>query len=354
LVSTIDTSATAAAARANAALEAFRRHCGNAESADVQVREITMELVRSARPSMTTEIQSFAWEVALLTGHDDLEVRESCAGFLDEQRDEAWKWACSAHRADDARIRVLASTLRAQDMPRLISLLSQRDDAPNADALARRVADEAVFSYLRGHAPSDFLLVPCGWFTQGGGAKADQLPALRRWLPSFHLARFPVTAGEWGAAPDSGLPATGITWHQAAEYAARRGRRLPTEAEWEKAARGPDETRYPWGEQFLPGRANTVESGLGGPVPVDAFAGLGDSGYGIADMVGNAWEWTATRYSGYGAQTRGADTRRLDDTADRVLRGGAYDFDAEWCDALNRYRCAPDRGWDTHGLRLAA
>lgn len=368
--------------QAGAALEVFRRHCGDAESAGEQIRAICIDLVRSARPSISPEVQAFVWQVALLTGHEDPEIRESCADFLSSQRERAWQWAAAstdpvtdaapdaaADPATDARARMFASALRAEDLPRLLALLD-RDDAPNAEALARRVADETVFDFLRDRAPTDFLLVPCGWFAQGGGGKADQLPVLRRWLPSFYIARFPVTAGRWRehpmadhatpapapapAAADADLPATGVSWHQATEFARRLGRRLPSEAEWEKAARGPAETRYPWGELFLPGRANTAEAGLGGLSPVGAYAGPGDSGYGVSDLVGNAWEWTASRYAGYGSQLSGADTRRLDDTADRVLRGGAYDFDAEWCDALNRYRCAPDRGWDTHGFRLAA
>jgi formylglycine-generating enzyme required for sulfatase activity len=350
------------AAQAGAALEVFRRYCGDAESAGEQIREISIELVRSARPSMSLEVQSFVWRVALLTGQDDPELRELCARFLETHRELAWRWVSSTEPADDAQTRVFASALRAEDVPKLIALLD-RGSTPHAAALARSVADEAVFSQLRDRAAAEFLLVPCGWFTQGGGPKADQLPATRRWLPSFYAARFPVTAGQWNdradsagggaAAADAELPATGVDWHQAVAFADGLGRRLLTEGEWEKAARGPAGTVYPWGEEFLPGRANTAESGLARLTPVDAFAGPGDSGYGISDMVGNAWEWTSSRYAGYGSQIRGADSRRLDDTADRVLRGGAFDFDATWCNALNRYRCSPHRGWDTHGLRLA-
>lgn len=351
------------AAKASSALEVLCHYCDNAESAGAEIRDISVRLVRSARPSMSVEVQAFVWRMALFAGQNDPGIRDACSGFLAIHRQDAWRWVAAEYPASDAEIRILASALRPDDMPRLVSILA-RDDTGRAGVLARRVEDEALIGYLRERAPEDYRLVPCGWFTQGGGDKADQLPSMATWLPSYYAARFPVTEGEWRDWDGSSrgrrqtskgggeLPAAGVTWHQAVTFAGSRHRRLLTEAEWEKAARGPAGSLFPWGEEFLPGRANTLEAGLGGPTPVDAFAGIGDSGYGVSDMIGNVWEWTASRYAGYGSQIRGADHRRLDDTADRVLRGGAYDFDAAWCHNLNRYRCSPDRGWDTHGLRL--
>lgn len=127
------------------------------------------------------------------------------------------------------------------------------------------------------------------------------------------------------ASEDARLPVVGLDAAEAAAYCAFVGGRLPTEAEWEKAARGADDRRrFPWGTIYDGGLANhgrpplraDASDGFVGLAPVGHFGG--ESPYGLRDMAGNAWEWTASR-------PRPVDVGGPDRIADlRVVRGGSY------------------------------
>jgi formylglycine-generating enzyme required for sulfatase activity len=185
------------------------------------------------------------------------------------------------------------------------------------------------------------VLVPAGEFWMGTDGAGDESPRHRVYLDAYHIDKYAVTNAlyerfmratgrqapafwndsKWNGASQ---PVVGVSWHDAEAYCRWAGKRLPTEAEWEKAARGTDGRKYPWGDQWDSSRANSSESKLGRTTPVGSYPS-GASPYGALDMAGNVWQWVADWYDkDYYKRSPERNPRGPESGQSRVLRGGSW------------------------------
>jgi formylglycine-generating enzyme required for sulfatase activity len=169
--------------------------------------------------------------------------------------------------------------------------------------------------------PGEMVLIPAGDFILGTEDKTNiAYPKQKLTLPAFWMDKYEVTNLEFmkfsinnrytGEGAKEGrdwrlyfttdkemFPVVYITWNDANAYCKSLGKRLPTEEEWEKAARGPNGNVFPWGNEWAEGKTNTYESGSQKSAAVGEFDDV--SPYGARDMYGNVQEWTSSWYSSY-------------------------------------------------------
>lgn len=229
------------------------------------------------------------------------------------------------------------------------------------------------------------VLVPAGCYQMGSVDGDDnQIPVhLQCFEQSFWMDRFEVTNFQYRQCVQAGAcrrpydttyyddpayafhPARFVNWFQANAYADWRGGRLPTEAEWEYAARGPDSLNYPWGDQFDSTRSNFCDSNCsleGADASADDFyretAPVGSYQEGVSwigayDLSGNVWEWTNTLYRDYPYEIGDRREETLDDDlTGRVLRGGSYADDSIQSRSAYRRNDFPDSAGESYGFRV--
>ena len=205
-------------------------------------------------------------------------------------------------------------------------------------------------------------------------ARDREQPQHTLYLPDYYLAKTPVTnaqyaafvqavghtqPGHWkGGKPPGGKenhPVVNVSWHDAIAYCHWLSEttgspyHLPSEAEWEKGARGSDGRIWPWGNRWDVERSNTLEDAKGGTTPVEAYP-QGASPYGLLDMVGNVWEWTRSVYKDYPYVLEDGQ-EDLESAGVHVSRGGSWSNSQFLARCVSRGR---DLSSDAVGFRLAS
>jgi formylglycine-generating enzyme required for sulfatase activity len=272
---------------------------------------------------------------------------------------------------------------------RLYFTLTRRAETPEVDKTVPEAFAGAVFE-------PQLVRIPAGSFLMGSTreqaeqAVSDGLdkswaeceqPRHTVTLSEYWIGKYPVTNAEYqyfikdvGHDPPrhwdgqeypeekSDHPVVYVSWDDAQAYCewlsekTNREYRLPTEAEWEKAARGQDGRIYPWGDEWDQTRLNSAEGGAGDTTPVGQFSPTGDSPYGVVDMAGNVWEWCADwfdeiTYKGREGQIV-QDPKGSPDGSSRVVRGGAFSSDLRLARCAYRYGLYPSRHSRGNGFRV--
>lgn len=211
--------------------------------------------------------------------------------------------------------------------------------------------------------------VPAGTFFMGMNQmkSEDNRPEHEIWLDSFLIDIYEVTNKQYRGCVAAGVcnepedlrffadehfadhPVVYITWYDASDYCQWQKKRLPTEAEWEKAARGDKGNLYPWGNRLYLDKLNANNQYLG-TTPVGNFP-AGASPYGAFDMAGNVWEWVEDWYEAYPGSNFQSD---LFGHKYKVVRGGSWNHPAEDARSTQRDMAHPERAIRVVGFRCSS
>ena len=241
---------------------------------------------------------------------------------------------------------------------------------------------------------SVMVLIPAGNFSMGSTVEVDEQPVHTIYLDTYYIDKYEVTnclykvfidgggydnSAYWttdgwtwktnnsitqpyywddstfgyNATDGPNLPVVGVSWYEAYAYANWAGKRLPTEAEWEKAARGTDERPYPWGEGIDSSKLNYNDN-IGHTTVVGSYE-TGKSPYGCYDMAGNVWEWCNDWYdASYYSSSPTNNPQGPGTGATRVFRGGSWNYDDNNCRSANRNWYYPNYRDYGFGFRCAS
>ncbi|MFQ5933000.1 MAG: formylglycine-generating enzyme family protein [Nitrospiraceae bacterium] len=276
-----------------------------------------------------------------------------------------------------------AGTVTAQSIGKVVGTVTSAAEKPNDISPAVLVGESDVPRMPKEITSSDdapMVLIPAAEFVMGspdGEGEKDEHPQHRVRIAAFYMDKYEVTVARYHqfleatghVRPDywpreelkkyHERPVIGVDWNGARAYCEWAEKRLPTEAEWEYAARGKDGRRYPWGNT-----APTPELANYGKVwthnfykdrlaPVGSHEG-GKSPFGLHDMAGNVWEWVADWYDAkYYARSPEDNPPGPSSGSVKVLRGGSWSFVAAYMRAAGRLRFPPRHRDADIGLRCA-
>jgi len=235
--------------------------------------------------------------------------------------------------------------------------------------------DFSLYETVVGDDGREMILVPEGVFTRGSDSGGfDEKPQRETYLDAFYVDKYEVTVeaynvfrraadyikpsvpffqGDQKVLETPNFPVVGVSWMDAFNYCKWAGKRLLTEAEWEKAARGTHGLVYPWGNKFLPRRANINGDADGYKFmsPVNKFP-MGRSVYGVYDMAGNVSEWVADWYDQHYYQAAPIINPTGPEERDtHVFRGGSWDARKVDVRAAKRFAATPGRRDSILGFR---
>lgn len=305
-------------------------------------------------------------------------------GYLEEVRCHLWRYLDTASIKDEERLWRFILQHESQHTE-TIALVGQLHRLKHSNQ------PKIVQNFPKNYHSPQTLKIPAGEFEMGNNsveAMDNERPLHRRYLETYWIDRYPVTCGQYRIFMQAGgyqnpeywsqlgwqwlqknpvnqplywlensifddHPVCGVSWYEAEAYCNFVGKRLPTEAEWEKAASWDAETQskrtYPWGEE-LPhsNRCNCNDNTKiqQGTTSVNAYP-QGESAYGVRDLLGNVWEWTGSwfeQYSGFKAYPYVGYSQTYFDNQHRVLKGGS------WATRPWAMRCS-FRNWYHPGVR---
>ena len=306
---------------------------------------------------------SRAAEQARLTiAQEELQARQTAEAeeqerVKKEQEDQAHR---AAEQARLKREKEEQQARQAAEAKQQEELQARQATAREQERLGQVRQANALNIELAPGVVMEFVRVAAGAFTMGSDLYDDEKPVHQVTLADYLIGKTPVTNRQYALfARDVGKtwsvpagkedhPVVKVSWYDArsfCEWVSQKSGvqvRLPSEAEWEKAARGTDGRTYPWGKQAADAQRCNFNNNVKDTTPVGKYSPQGDSPYGCVDMVGNVWEWTSSMNKPYPYQaTDGREEQNLDEQ--RVLRGGSWS-------SVDDYVRSAYRNWDSPSI----
>jgi len=319
------------------------------------------ELIEKARMQEVLRLQSFQ-----LTGCTEAECAAKLGKILNVKKmvvgglgkmGESYRLSLRVVDVETAVIETEGSekqALKEDDLDRLVPVLVSRLFCPE---IKRPVTAPSPATLT----PQDSMIyIPAGEFTMGSNEANNEKPIHKVYLDAYYIDKYEVTVGQfrkfcnatgrtipvqpsWNQGDN--YPVVNVSWEDASAYASWAGKRLPTEAEWEKAARGEDSRKYPWGNEW---NGSYCNHGSGDSLHIDASDGYertapvgsfpqGASPYGVMDMAGNVWEWCQDWYDeNYYKKSPSRNPTGSSSGSIRVVRGGGWSVPQSYCRSAYR------------------